>query len=170
MKGLPEEQKDCLNVGHNASLGNGNLRQELVQFFVISNGKLKVTRNYTSFLLSRAALPASSRAIASKQPNTPSLLQGKWVPLHQLALHSCSFSEDGESFLLTACFDDARSVTPGNEDDLLESIDFEQISDDELENDVLLEPSIDPMDVDWKSLYTAKLVQEAKPTPSRQRW
>ncbi|XP_065569492.1 uncharacterized protein LOC136032943 isoform X2 [Artemia franciscana] len=70
----------------------------------------------------------------------------------------------------TACFDDARSVTPGNEDDLLESIDFEQISDDELENDVLLEPSIDPMDVDWKSLYTAKLVQEAKPTPSRQRW
>lgn len=38
-------QKNSLNVWQNAPLRDGNTRQQLVQFFIISNGQLKVTRN-----------------------------------------------------------------------------------------------------------------------------
>ena len=36
-------EEHCLDVGEDTTLGNGNTREELVQFLVIANGKLEVT-------------------------------------------------------------------------------------------------------------------------------
>merc|ERR1712156_1316860 len=44
-------QENGLNVGKDTSLGNGDSCQKLVQFFIISDCKLQVSRNDTSLLV-----------------------------------------------------------------------------------------------------------------------
>jgi hypothetical protein len=86
-----------MNGRKDTTLRNGDTREELVQFFVVSDGELEVTRDDTGFwcgvwiglacvrvgwrelrgrgrrdplLLSLAALPANSRISALKYSNT----------------------------------------------------------------------------------------------------
>lgn len=40
-----------MDVGKNTSLGDGDVTKELIQFFVISDGELKVARDDTCFLV-----------------------------------------------------------------------------------------------------------------------
>jgi hypothetical protein len=44
-------EKDCLDVGQDTSLSDGDSRQELVQFFVVSDGQLKMSRYDSCFLV-----------------------------------------------------------------------------------------------------------------------
>ena len=74
-------------------MGNGDSSQELVQFFVITDGQWQVTGMILVFLLSQAALPANSRTSAAvlylkvREENTISIvfhvifsnISGLWV-------------------------------------------------------------------------------------------
>merc|ERR1712193_507713 len=44
-------EKDSLDVGENTSLSNGDSSQELVQFFVVTDGQLQVTGDDTGLLV-----------------------------------------------------------------------------------------------------------------------
>ena len=44
-------QENSLDVGQHTTLSNGYTRQELVQFFVVADGKLQVTGNDTGLLV-----------------------------------------------------------------------------------------------------------------------
>ncbi|KAH9506870.1 hypothetical protein DERF_011582 [Dermatophagoides farinae] len=44
-------QQHGLNVGQHTTLGNGHTTQQFVQFLIVTDGQLKVTRNDTGFLV-----------------------------------------------------------------------------------------------------------------------
>jgi hypothetical protein len=44
-------EENCLDVGENTALSDGNSRQELVQLLIIANSQLKVTRNDARLLV-----------------------------------------------------------------------------------------------------------------------
>merc|ERR1719347_2458905 len=44
-------QKHCLNVGENSALSNGHTGQQLVKFFVITDGELQMPRDYSGLLV-----------------------------------------------------------------------------------------------------------------------
>jgi hypothetical protein len=44
-------QQSSVNVGQDTTLSNGNVSEQLVQLFIVSNGQLQVTRNDTSLLV-----------------------------------------------------------------------------------------------------------------------
>ena len=44
-------QEHSLDVGENSTLGDGDTSEQLVQFFVVSDGKLKMTGDDSGFLV-----------------------------------------------------------------------------------------------------------------------
>ena len=44
-------QKNGLDVGENATLGDGDSREQLVQLLVVADGQLEMSRDYPSFLV-----------------------------------------------------------------------------------------------------------------------
>lgn len=59
-------KKNCLDVGEDTTLGNGDTRQELVQFFVITDGQLQVTRDDASFLVVSGSIACQLQNFSSQ--------------------------------------------------------------------------------------------------------
>jgi hypothetical protein len=75
-------EKHRVNVGENATLRDGDSAKKLVKLLVVADGKLDVAGDTVMrlFLLSRAALPASSRISAVKYSRTEARYTGAPAP------------------------------------------------------------------------------------------
>ena len=59
-------QKDSLDVGQDTTLGNGDTREELVQLFVVADGKLQVTGDDPGLLVVTGSIASQLENLSSK--------------------------------------------------------------------------------------------------------
>ena len=59
-------QKDSLDVGQYTTLGNGNAGEELVQFLVVADGKLEMTRDDPSLLVVTSSIASQLENLSSQ--------------------------------------------------------------------------------------------------------
>ena len=59
-------QEDCLDVGQDTTLGNSHTREELVQLFVIADGKLQVTGDDPGLLVITGSIACQLKNFSSK--------------------------------------------------------------------------------------------------------
>ena len=59
-------QKNGLDVGKNTTLGNGDTREELVQFLVVADGKLQVTGDDTGLLVVTSSITGQFKNLSSE--------------------------------------------------------------------------------------------------------
>ena len=59
-------QKDCLDVGQDTTLGNGHAGQQLVQFLVVADGQLKMSRHNASLLVVACSVAREFQHLGSK--------------------------------------------------------------------------------------------------------
>jgi hypothetical protein len=101
-----------VNVGENTTLGDGNVSQKLVQFLIVSDGKLEMTGNDTGLLVVASGVSSKLKDFGSEVLEDGGQVDGgtlsgksvldhvNQVPArtyqHQRAEHSCPCAEDGE--------------------------------------------------------------------------
>ena len=59
-------EEDCLNVGQDSSLGNGDTRKELVELFVVADGKLQVTGDDPGLLVVTGSITCQFQNFSSQ--------------------------------------------------------------------------------------------------------
>ena len=59
-------QQDCLNVGQYSSLGNGDSGKKFVELLVVSDGKLKVSRNDPGLLVVSSSVSCQLKNFSSQ--------------------------------------------------------------------------------------------------------
>merc|ERR1719347_253038 len=59
-------EKHCLNVGENSALSNGHTGQQLVKFFVITDGELQMPRDYSGLLVVSGSITSQLQHFGSQ--------------------------------------------------------------------------------------------------------
>ncbi len=54
-----------MNVGQHTALGNGNVAEKLVQFLIIADGELEMTRDDTGFLVITCCISGQFKDLGS---------------------------------------------------------------------------------------------------------
>jgi hypothetical protein len=101
-----------VNVGENTTLGDGNVSEKLVQFLIVSDGKLEMTGNDTGLLVVTSGVSSKLENFGSEVLKDGSQVDGStlpeksaldpvnqdpdWTYQHQRAERSCPCAEDGE--------------------------------------------------------------------------
>lgn len=55
-----------MNVGQNTTLGNGDVAEQLVQFLIIADGELEMTRNDTGLLVIASSVTSKLEDFSSE--------------------------------------------------------------------------------------------------------
>lgn len=66
-----------MNVWKNTTLGNSNVTQELVQFLIVTDSKLEVTRNDTGFLVVTGSVTRQFKNFCGKVFEDSSQVDGR---------------------------------------------------------------------------------------------
>ena len=55
-----------MNVGQHTALGNGNVAEKLVQFLIVADGELEMTRDDTGFLVITCCISGQFKDLGSQ--------------------------------------------------------------------------------------------------------
>lgn len=68
-----------MDVGQNTTLGDSDMTQELVQLFIVADGKLKMTRDDTSLLVVTGSIASQLENLSSQVfKNGSQVDRGTW--------------------------------------------------------------------------------------------